>query len=82
MGGENHTTGHQDRTSVDYCRTHTHAIETLQIKAAGLQIPVTISIGIAEFPTDGEHLEHVFAISDHRLCGGKNWGGNLMVGDS
>ncbi len=55
------------------------AIENMQLTVAGSLIPVTVSIGIAELPRDGEQLEHVFAIADNRLYRAKQLGRNRVV---
>jgi diguanylate cyclase (GGDEF)-like protein len=58
------------------------SIESMQLTAAGSLIPVTVSIGLAEFPHDGEQLEHVFAIADHRLYRAKQLGRNRVESDA
>jgi diguanylate cyclase (GGDEF)-like protein len=58
------------------------AIESMQLTASGSLIPVTVSIGVAEFPRDGEQLEQVFAVADNRLYRAKQTGRNRVVSDS
>jgi diguanylate cyclase (GGDEF)-like protein len=55
------------------------AVESMQLTAAGSLISVTVSIGLAEFPIDGEKLEQVFAVADHRLYQAKEQGRNRVV---
>jgi two-component system, cell cycle response regulator len=58
------------------------AIEDLQITAGGSLIPFTVSIGLAEFPLDGEKLEQVFAVADDRLYHAKALGRNRVVSEA
>lgn len=52
------------------------AIEALDIRFEGNQIPVTISIGIALLPQDGDNLEDILAAADERLYVAKKKGRN------
>ena len=52
------------------------AIEELDIQFEGNQIPVTISVGIALMPQDGDNLEDVLAAADERLYTAKQNGRN------
>jgi diguanylate cyclase (GGDEF)-like protein len=52
------------------------AVESLQLEYEGNHIPVTISIGIALQPQDGDSLESVLAAADERLYLAKNAGRN------
>lgn len=52
------------------------AIDQLEIEYEGNQIPVTISIGIALMPQDGETVEEVLAAADERLYTAKQNGRN------
>ncbi len=52
------------------------AVESLDIQFEGNTIPVTISIGIAMLPQDGDSLETLLAAADERLYFAKNAGRN------
>lgn len=52
------------------------AVESLDIQFEGNHIPVTISIGIALQPQDGDSLETLLAAADERLYIAKNNGRN------
>jgi diguanylate cyclase (GGDEF)-like protein len=58
------------------------SIEEMQMTEAGSLIPITVSIGLAEFPLDGAQLDHVFAHADRRLYRAKQLGRNRVVSDS
>lgn len=58
------------------------SIQTMQITVTEGLISVTVSIGVAEFPIDGEQLEHVFATADHRMYRAKQLGRNQVVSNS
>jgi len=52
------------------------AVESLDIQFEGNHIPVTISIGVALQPQDGESLDSILAAADERLYIAKNAGRN------
>jgi diguanylate cyclase (GGDEF)-like protein len=52
------------------------AVEGLDISFEGNQIPVTISIGVALQPNDGDELEAILAAADERLYTAKQKGRN------
>ncbi len=52
------------------------AVESLEIQFEGNRIPVTISIGIAMQPQDGDVLDTLLAAADERLYAAKNAGRN------
>lgn len=58
------------------------AVESLDIQFEGNQIPVTISIGIAMQPQDGDALETLLAAADERLYTAKNAGRNRFCAAS
>jgi diguanylate cyclase (GGDEF)-like protein len=55
------------------------AVESMQTSESGSLLPVTVSIGVAEFPLDGEELEQVFVVADNRLYRAKQLGRNRVV---
>jgi len=58
------------------------AVESLEIQFEGNNIPVTISIGIAMQPQDGDVLETLLAAADERLYTAKNAGRNRFCAAS
>lgn len=58
------------------------AVELLDIQFEGNTIPVTISIGIAMQPQDGDDLEALLAAADERLYTAKNAGRNRFCAAS
>ena len=54
------------------------AVEALRVTHGGTPIGVTLSIGIAEYPTDGSGLDTVFNRADERLYGAKHAGRNRV----
>ncbi|HEC19518.1 MAG TPA: diguanylate cyclase [Gammaproteobacteria bacterium] len=58
------------------------AVEALDIQYEGNSIPVTISIGIAMQPQDGDTLDALLAAADERLYTAKNAGRNRFCAAS
>jgi len=58
------------------------AVESLEIQFEGNTIPVTISIGIAMQPQDGDALDTLLAAADERLYTAKNAGRNRFCAAS
>ncbi|NOX91450.1 MAG: diguanylate cyclase [Gammaproteobacteria bacterium] len=58
------------------------AVESLEIQFEGNVIPVTISIGIAMQPQDGDSLDTLLAAADERLYIAKNAGRNRFCAAS
>ena len=58
------------------------AVESLDIQFEGNKIPVTISIGIAMQPQDGDSLDTLLAAADERLYTAKNSGRNRFCAAS
>ena len=54
------------------------AVSLVSVK--GIDIPLTISIGVATFPDDGANLAALFAVADARLYEAKDAGRNRVVG--
>ena len=52
------------------------AVEALEVEFEGNRIPVTISLGIALRPHDGDDLEALLAVADERLYRAKEGGRN------
>jgi diguanylate cyclase (GGDEF)-like protein len=50
------------------------------VSVQGIDIPLTISIGVATFPEDGANLAALFAVADARLYEAKDAGRNRVVG--
>jgi len=58
------------------------AVESLDLVYDGSRIPVTISIGIAMQPQDGDTLDSLMAVADERLYVAKNAGRNRFCAAS
>lgn len=56
-----------------------NAVEHMKVMSSGNAISVTVSIGLAEFPIDGEELEQLFEVVDQRLYLAKSKGRNQVV---
>ncbi|MFP5409467.1 MAG: GGDEF domain-containing protein [Gammaproteobacteria bacterium] len=54
-------------------------VEALRVESGGTEISVTLSIGVAEYPTDGSGLDTVFNRADERLYDAKHAGRNRVV---
>lgn len=54
-------------------------VEALRVESGGTEIGVTLSIGVAEYPTDGSGLDAVFNRADERLYDAKHAGRNRVV---
>ena len=52
------------------------AVESRHFAIPGGSIPVTVSLGIAEFPSDGDGVEALLAQADHALMNAKECGRN------
>ncbi len=58
------------------------AVESLEIQFEGNRVPITISIGIAMQPQDGDVLDTLLAAADERLYTAKNAGRNRFCAAS
>ncbi|MBI3545796.1 MAG: GGDEF domain-containing protein [Gammaproteobacteria bacterium] len=54
-------------------------IEALVISASGNSLPITVSIGVAQFGVDGDTADACFAVADARLYRAKQDGRNRVV---
>lgn len=55
------------------------AVANLRVSTADITIGATLSVGLAEFPTDGPQLDQVFNTADERMYDAKHQGRNRIV---
>ena len=52
------------------------SVETTEFASPGMSVRITVSLGIAEFPADGDGLEALIAQAEHALQTAKESGCN------
>jgi diguanylate cyclase (GGDEF)-like protein len=57
------------------------SVEDIRIPVEDGHVAVTVSIGLALFPEDGEHFQHLYNAADERLYRAKRTGRNCCVGN-